>query len=91
VPELIYTESYIKKAKKFFRKHPDLLKRYGKTLKLLEINPTHPSLRLHKLEGKHEGLYSTSINMNYRISLEFIVKKDSIILINVGSHDEVYS
>ena len=88
--EIIYTDSYIKKAKKFVKKHPELLTQYEKTLKLLEINPSHPSLRLHKLEGKLSDLYSVSINISYRISLEFTITEDEIILINVGSHNEVY-
>ena len=88
--KIIYTESYIKRAKKFIKKHPDLLKQYEKTLKLLEVNPYHPSLRLHKLEGKLSNLYSISINITYRISLDFFIQKDTIIPIDVGKHDEVY-
>ena len=88
--KIIYTESYIKRAKKFIKKYPDLLQQYEKTLKLLEKNPFHPSLRLHKLEGKLSNFYSVSINMIYRISLDFIMKENAIIPINVGKHDEVY-
>lgn len=88
--EIIYTESYNKRAKKFIKKHPDLLSQYEKTLKLLEINPQHPSLRLHKLKGKLSELYSVSINISYRISIDFIIDGDMIIPIDIGSHDEVY-
>lgn len=88
--KLIYTESYIKKAKKFAKRHPDVLQQYSKTLKLLELNPFHPSLRLHKLEGKLSELYSVSINILYRISVDFIINEDKIILINIGKHSEVY-
>ena len=88
--EIIFTESYTKIAKKFIKKHPDLLSQYEKTLKLLEINPNHPSLRLHKLNGKLSELYSVSINISYRICIDFIIEDDKIIPIDVGSHDEVY-
>ena len=88
--KIIYTDSYIKKAKKFVKKHPELLSQYAKTLKLLELNPFHPSLRLHKLTGKLSELYSVSINMTYRISIDFIIDDKKIIPINVGKHDEVY-
>ena len=88
--EIIYTESYNKRAKKFIKKHPDLLPQYEKTLKLLEINPNHPSLRLHKLKGKLSELYSISINISYRINIDFIIEDDKIIPIDVGSHDELY-
>lgn len=88
--KIIFTESYIKRAKKFAKKHPDIIKQYEKTLKLLEINPMHPSLRFHKIEGKVSEYYSVSINMTYRIIIEFIIKENEIIPLNVGKHDEVY-
>ncbi len=88
--KLIYTKSYIKRASKFAKKHPELLSQYEKTLKLMEIDPNHPSLRLHSLKGKLKDLYSISINISYRITLEFFVTEKEIILVNVGHHDEIY-
>ena len=85
-----YTESYLKRAKKFVKRHPELIGQYEKTLQLLELNPFHPSLRLHKLKGHLSEIYSVSINISYRITLEFIIEDDVIIPINVGSHREVY-
>ena len=87
---LIYPESYIKRARKFLRKHPEIHGQYRKTLELLELNPKHPSLRLHDLEGRLKGMSSVSINMSYRIVLEFEIKEKEIMLINVGNHDQVY-
>ena len=88
--EILYTDSYLKRAGKFIKKHPELVSQYEKTLKLLEINPHHPSLRLHKLHGKLDELYSVSINISYRISIIFLSEDDKIIPIDLGSHDEVY-
>lgn len=88
--KILYTESYIRRARKFIKRHPDVVGQYEKTLKLLESNPSHPSLHLHKLGGKLSGLYSVSINVTYRISLEFLIQDDTIIPVNVGTHDEVY-
>jgi mRNA-degrading endonuclease YafQ of YafQ-DinJ toxin-antitoxin module len=90
VAKILYTHSYIRRAQKFIKKHPEILPQYTKALRLLEANPTHPSLRLHKPAGKLERLYSVSIIMTYRISLEFLIEEDTIIPIDVGSHDEVY-
>ncbi len=87
---LIYPESYIKRARKFLRKHPEIHGQYRKTLELLELNPRHPSLRLHNLEGRLKELSSVSINMSYRIVLEFKIKGKEITLVNVGKHDQVY-
>lgn len=88
--ELIYTNSYLKRARKFLKKHPEIISQYEKTLKLLEINPNHPSLRLHKLHGKLSELHSVSINISYRICIDFIFEKDHIIPIDIGTHDDVY-
>lgn len=87
---IIYTKSYNKRAKKIIKKHPDLLNQYEKTLKLLELNPNHPSLRLHELKGKLKGLHSVSINISYRITIELLISDKDIIPINVGPHDCVY-
>jgi len=90
VPKILYTDGYIRRATKFIRRHPEIVSQYEKTLKLLEANPTHPSLRLHRLSGRLEGLYSVSINMSYRISLEFMLHEDAVIPVDVGTHDEAY-
>ena len=87
---LIYPDSYIRRARKFLRKHPEIRGQYKKTLELLELNPYHPSLMLHSLEGHLKGLSSASINLSYRITLELEIRDKRIILINVGKHEQVY-
>lgn len=87
---LIFTEQYEKRAAHFLKRHPELEKQYLKTLQLLEMNPHHPSLRLHALGGKLQGLHSVSINLSYRITLELLIQDKEIIPVNVGDHDVVY-
>lgn len=87
---IIYTHSYLKRAAKFIKRHPELLPQYEKTLKLLELNPRHPSLRPHRLTGPLRDLHSVSINISYRITLEFLLEDGKIIPVSIGSHDEVY-
>ena len=87
---LIYPESYIRRARKFLQKHPEIVKQYRKTLDLLELNPFHPSLRLHRLGGRLSGLSSVSINISYRIVIQFIIEGDEIVLVNIGKHEQVY-
>jgi len=86
---LIFTDSYKKHAKRFAQQHPELKEQYRKTLLLLAQNPYHPPLRLHTLKGKLAALHPVSINISYRITLEMIITEKEIILVNVGSHDEV--
>jgi mRNA-degrading endonuclease YafQ of YafQ-DinJ toxin-antitoxin module len=63
---------------------------YRKTLLLLEANPHHPSLRLHPLLGRLQGLHSISINLSYRITLEVLIEGQTLIPIDLGTHDVVY-
>lgn len=88
---LIFTESYNRRALKWLRKHPELQTQYLKTLQLLELNPYHPSLRLHALTGRLKGVHSVSINLSYRITLEMLISESEIVLLNVGDHQTVYA
>lgn len=88
--QLVFTEQYNRRAARFLRLHPNTRSQYAKTLKLLEANPHHPSLRLHALKGKLAGLHSVSINLSYRMTLELMITESEVILINIGDHDAVY-
>jgi mRNA-degrading endonuclease YafQ of YafQ-DinJ toxin-antitoxin module len=88
--KIIFTKSYTKRASQFFKKHPDLIGQYEKTLKLLELDPYHPSLGLHPLKGKLQSLHSVSINFTYRVTIELIVTEKTIIPVNIGTHEEAY-
>ncbi len=88
--KIVRTDEYFKKLKKFIKKHPDVLDRYIKSIELLEIDPFHPSLRIHKLKGKLREYCSISITMKYRVVIDFIIENDEIIPIDIGTHNEVY-
>ena len=88
--ELLFTRSYTRRAARFIRRHPKLRGQYRKTLELLELDPFHPSLRLHKLSGSSAGLHSVSINISYRMTLQFLIVDRQILPVDVGSHDQVY-
>jgi len=89
VYDLIFDESYKKKERKFFKKHPELLEKYRKVLHILRVDPSYPALRLHKLQGHLKDYHSISINMSYRVVINFIIENDKIIFIDIGGH-EVY-
>lgn len=84
---LEFTPEYLKLELNFLRKHFYIKNKYYKLLKILEIDPFYPSLRTHKLKGKFKNLYSVSINMQYRIVIDFILKDNKLIPINIGDHD----
>ncbi|BCD61464.1 HigB toxin protein [Nitratiruptor sp. YY08-26] len=88
--KILQSEKYLKRAAKFFKKHPNLLPKYKKVIEQLENDPYYPSLRLHKLKGDLNEYYSVSIDMHYRIVIDLIITDKEIILLDIGSHDEVY-
>jgi mRNA-degrading endonuclease YafQ of YafQ-DinJ toxin-antitoxin module len=90
VYRLIFPESYLRREKTFIKKHPELIAHYKKVLRLLELEPFHPSLKLHKLKGKLKDQCAVSINYAFRIILAFVVTDNGIILIDIGHHDEAY-
>ncbi|PCH94193.1 MAG: plasmid stabilization protein [Gammaproteobacteria bacterium] len=84
--EVIRPDSYAKRERKFFKKHPELISQYAKALKLLSLDPSHPSLRLHIIKKKQ--CHSISINMQYRVLLTLKLLSDGkIVLIDIGDHD----
>jgi mRNA-degrading endonuclease YafQ of YafQ-DinJ toxin-antitoxin module len=88
--QLIFTNQYNRRAAKFLKRQPDVQTQYAKTLELLELNPHHPSLRIHGLSGRLDGLQSISINLKNRVTIEMIITECEIVFINVGDHDAVY-
>ena len=75
---LLFTERYNRRAARFLQRHPELRDTYRKTLLLLEANPRHPSLRLHALKGRLQGLHSVSINISYRAPRKIVRPLDNI-------------
>lgn len=45
----------------------------------------HPLLRTHKLKGRLVGLYSFSVDAQYRILFKFY--KNSVIFLDIDNHD----
>ena len=80
--------------KRLIRKSPQLRPLIEKTLRQLAEDPYHPSLRTHKLVGDLSDIWACSVDYNHRILFEFVQKAeselDAILLLNIGSNDEVY-
>ena len=53
--------------------------------KLFKENFFHPSLRLHPLKGKLRGMWSMSVNMQYRII--FQLEDNEVVFVSIGKHD----
>ncbi len=87
---IVTPDQFLRQARKFFRKHPDLKARFAKVVQDLQVDPFSPQLALHLLSGKLKGLYALSLTYSYRITLTLMVSEKEIVLLDIGSHDEVY-
>ncbi len=87
---LVWTESFTRTAAKFLNKHPDLRESFQDVLEQLQANPRHPRLRCHRLKGKHRDKHAVSLSYSHRIVFLLLMTPREIVLLDVGSHDEVY-
>lgn len=87
---VITSERFLRQARKFFKKHPDLKSRFATTVSALQQDPFQPGLGLHQLTGKLAGCHAVRLTYSYRITLTIVVTDSEITLLDIGSHDEVY-
>lgn len=87
---LATTAFFDRRARKFLTKHLELRPRFIEAMTQLRADPFEPSLRLHPLSGKLQGMQAVSLTYSYRITLTLQITEHEILLIDIGSHDEVY-
>ena len=87
---LTWTAHFIRSAKKFTKRHPELKKKLADVLRDLEKDPLQPHLEYHHLSGKQAGVQAVRLTYSYRITLTLMVTEKEVILLDIGSHDEVY-
>jgi addiction module RelE/StbE family toxin len=91
---LVWSSSFVRALKRRIRRQPGLRDEVEQTLRQLAEDPFAPSLRSHKLKGPLSGVWACSVGYDIRILFEFVQNPESgeeeILLLTVGSHDEVY-
>ncbi|CRI65400.1 conserved hypothetical protein [Thiocapsa sp. KS1] len=87
---LVATQHFERRAIKFLRKHPDLRSTLRDTLDDLSRDPFQPKLKLHPLAGHLAGIQAVSLTYAYRLTLLLRVTEKEIVLLDIGTHDEVY-
>jgi addiction module RelE/StbE family toxin len=83
-------QQFLRQARKFFKKHPDLKPLFAGVVADLQNDPFQPGLALHPLSGKLAGCHTVNLTYRYRITLTLLIMENEIILLDIGSHDEVY-
>jgi addiction module RelE/StbE family toxin len=92
--KVVWSSGFKRSFKKITKKNSRLSDKIIETLKLLAVDPFTPSLKSHKLIGQMDGLWSCSVSYDCRII--FDISEDGqllemiILLIDVGSHNQVY-
>ena len=79
----------IKELTKIKRKNYILAGRIKKQLSLFTSNPKHQSLRVHKLTGELQGMWSISITRDIRM-LYILRDHNDAYFFDIGTHDQVY-
>lgn len=87
---IVTPQQFLRQARKFFRQHPELKERFARVVEDLQTDPFQMHLALHPLSGKLTGLHAVRLTYSFRITLTLIVSENEIVLIDIGSHDEVY-
>jgi addiction module RelE/StbE family toxin len=84
------TDTFIKTARKFFNKHPQLVDKFRSVVYTLQENPFEPGLKTHKLKGNLRDKYGVSLTYKYRITITIQIRENEITLMDIGPHDAVY-
>ena len=87
---LVWTHTFLRTARKFIRQHPEYERLLEKVLKQIEEDPFVPRLRLHPLQGRHAGKHAVRLTYEYRIVLILKLTPKEVVLLDIGTHDEVY-
>jgi mRNA interferase YafQ len=91
---LVWENSFKRAFKRVIRKNPQLQEKIFAVLELLLFDPFSSPLKAHKLKGQLEGLWACWVEYDCRIIYTFRTESGSreemIVLIDIGTHDEVY-
>lgn len=85
---ILTTSRFEKRLKIFTIRHPELISKVNKVMKLVASDYKHLSLKTHKLGGSLRDCYGASISYEYRVV--FVIDTDSICFIDIGDHDHLY-
>lgn len=92
--KIVWSKGFKRSYQKLIKKNPQLKNKVFDVLRLLADNPFTPSLKSHKLSGNLANFWSCSVAYDCRIIFDFSKEGEfleiAVLLIDIGSHDEVY-
>jgi len=91
---LVWDASFKRAFRRHTRQDPILQERILEVLAALAADPFEPALKTHKLRGQLAGLWATWVEYDCRVIFVFEADpaggEDAVVLVDIGSHDEVY-
>ena len=89
---LIRSTVFVRAATRVLKRSPDVAEALAETLQRLADDAFHPLLKTHKLKGNLAGSWACSVAYDLRIVFEFVQHDgaESVLLLSIGTHDEVY-
>jgi addiction module RelE/StbE family toxin len=89
---LVFTSGFTRDARRLRRRQPAIAGTLAETLRLLQQDAFGPLLHTHKLRGRFADRYASTVAYDIRIifRLERENSEQVIVLLAVGTHDEVY-
>ncbi len=92
--QVVWSSGFKRSFKKVTKRNSQLKDQIVETLIRLTDDPFTPALKSHKLSGNLDSFWSCSVAYDCRIVFKFSEDEQlfemTIVLIDIGSHDEVY-
>lgn len=92
--QLVLTPKFKRSFRKFVLRNSKLQERIENTLQQMQEDVFLPGLSTHSLQGELSGLKACSCGYDCRIVFSIEIdnetKEEVIILLDIGTHDEVY-
>ena len=82
-----FDQEFIKKLKVLKLRNPRIYTKIHKQLLLFQVDPRHPSLRTHQLQGKLQNVFSISINKSFRL---VYLSNGEYLFFDLGFHSQIY-
>lgn len=88
---LLWDEPFREVYRDWIAAHPQYSEIVKEKIRLIAIDPFHPSLKTHQLSGNLTGFYGSRITLELRIIFRFADHpENSLFLIGFGDHNEVF-
>jgi len=92
--ELVLAPKFKRAFRRPVGKHPGLQTQIETAMRRMAADPADPRLKTHHLSGQLAGLHACSVAYDCRIVFARQLHPRSgaevLLLVNIGSHDEVY-